>query len=154
VSDEQVIAQVVKPLRVGPLHSHLVREQPKIVLEPYDQFAKFSKSEILHFQKLEQERKVAKPDEAPRPCHSDSHHSYPKPVHNIGHDSDGASKNWNKGYREPSHHSDSGTLNQRLPQSNQQGGQPRTEVVGEAEDHTRQDLCIACTTAMKPTIAP
>jgi hypothetical protein len=93
VSDEQVIAQVVKPLRVGPLHSHLVREQPKIVMEPYDQFAKFSKSEIQHFQKLEQERKVAKPDEAPMPCHSDSHQSYPNPVHNIGHDSDGASEN-------------------------------------------------------------
>jgi hypothetical protein len=31
VSDEQVIAQAIKVLRVGPLHSHLVRERPKIV---------------------------------------------------------------------------------------------------------------------------
>jgi hypothetical protein len=46
VSDEQVTAQAIKALRVGPLHSHLVREWPKLVLELYDQFAKFCKSEI------------------------------------------------------------------------------------------------------------
>jgi hypothetical protein len=46
VSNEQVIAQAIKALRVRPLHSHLVRECPKIVPELYDQFAKFSKSEI------------------------------------------------------------------------------------------------------------
>jgi hypothetical protein len=67
VSDEQVIAQAIKALRAGPLHSHLAREQPKIVSELYDQFAKFSKSEIQHFCKLEQQRKVPKSDEAPRP---------------------------------------------------------------------------------------
>jgi hypothetical protein len=66
VSDEQVIAQATKGLRAGPLHSHLVREQPKIVLKLYDQFAKFSKSENQHFRKLEQQRKVAKPNEAIR----------------------------------------------------------------------------------------
>jgi hypothetical protein len=33
-------------------------------------------------------------------------------------------------------------------------GHPQTEVAGEAEDHTHQDLCTACTTTMKPTIAP
>jgi hypothetical protein len=64
---------------------------------------------------------VAKLDEDPRPRYGDSHRSYPKPVHNIDPDSDGASENWNKGYREPSHHSDSGTLNERPPQSNQRG---------------------------------
>jgi hypothetical protein len=37
------------------------------VLELYGQFAKFSKSEIQHFCKLEQQRKVSKPDETPRP---------------------------------------------------------------------------------------
>jgi hypothetical protein len=36
VSDEQVIAQVIKALRVGPLHSHLVRERPNTVSELYD----------------------------------------------------------------------------------------------------------------------
>jgi hypothetical protein len=36
MSDEQVIAQSIKALRAGPLHSHLVRERPKIVPELYD----------------------------------------------------------------------------------------------------------------------
>jgi hypothetical protein len=122
VSDEQVIAQAIKALRTGPLHSHLVRERPKTVPELYDQFAKLNKTEIQHFRKLEQQRKVAKPDEASRPCYDDSHRNYLKPVHNIGPDSNEASENWNKGYREPLHHSDFRTLNQRPPQSNQQDG--------------------------------
>jgi hypothetical protein len=46
VSDNQVIAQAIKALRVGPLHSHLVNEGPKTVLKPSEHFAKFSKSEI------------------------------------------------------------------------------------------------------------
>jgi hypothetical protein len=54
VSDGQVIAQAIKALRAGPLHSHLVREWPKIVPELYEQFTKFGKSEIQHFRKLEQ----------------------------------------------------------------------------------------------------
>jgi hypothetical protein len=54
VSDEQVITQSFKALKVGPFHSHLVIEWPEIVLELYDQFAKFSKSEVQHFHKLEQ----------------------------------------------------------------------------------------------------
>jgi hypothetical protein len=54
VSDDQVIAQAIKALHAGPLHSHLVREQPKIVLEIYEQFVKFSMSEIQHFHLLEQ----------------------------------------------------------------------------------------------------
>jgi hypothetical protein len=54
VFDEQVIAQAIKALRVGPLHSHLVTERPKTMPELYDQFVKFSKSEIKHFCKLEQ----------------------------------------------------------------------------------------------------
>jgi hypothetical protein len=45
LSDDQVITQVIKVLHAGPLHSHLVKERPKIVLELYEQFAKFS-SEI------------------------------------------------------------------------------------------------------------
>jgi hypothetical protein len=49
VSNEQVIAEAIKALRAVPLQSHLVKEWTKIVLELYDQFAKFSKSEIQHF---------------------------------------------------------------------------------------------------------
>jgi hypothetical protein len=36
VLDEQVIAQAINALRAGPLHSHLVREQPKIVSALYE----------------------------------------------------------------------------------------------------------------------
>jgi hypothetical protein len=72
VSDNQAITQAIKALRVGPLHNHLVSEWPKIVLELYEQFAKFSKLEIQHFRKLEQQRKVSKPDEATRPHYNDN----------------------------------------------------------------------------------
>jgi hypothetical protein len=54
VFDDQVVAQTIKALRMGPLHSHLFRERPKIVLEVYEQFTKLSKFEIQHFRKLEQ----------------------------------------------------------------------------------------------------
>jgi hypothetical protein len=54
VSDDQVIVQAMKALCAGPLYSHLVQERPKTVPELYEQFAKFSKSEIQHFRKLEQ----------------------------------------------------------------------------------------------------
>jgi hypothetical protein len=102
VSDDQVIAQAIKALCARPLHSHLVREWPKIVLEMYEQFAKFSKSEIQHFCKLEQQRKISKSDEAPRPHHNESQRIYPNPVHNI--DSDGCRplENWEKNYGAPS----------------------------------------------------
>jgi hypothetical protein len=53
VSDNQVIAQAIKALRAGPLHSHLVMERAKTMSELYKQFTKFSKSEIQHFRKLE-----------------------------------------------------------------------------------------------------
>jgi hypothetical protein len=83
VSDDQVIVQAIKALRVGSLYSHLVREWPKIVSELYEQFTKFSKSEVQHFRKLEQQRKVAKLDETPRPRYNDNQRNYPKHVHNI-----------------------------------------------------------------------
>jgi hypothetical protein len=63
VSDDQVIAQAS--------HSHLVRQRPKIVSELYEQFTKFSKSEIQHFHKHEQQRKVSKANEAPRPRYNE-----------------------------------------------------------------------------------
>jgi hypothetical protein len=53
VSDNQVISQAIKALCAGLLHNHLVREPLKIMSELYEQFAKFSKSEIQHFRKLE-----------------------------------------------------------------------------------------------------
>jgi hypothetical protein len=66
VSDDQVITKAIKALHAGPLHSHIVRERPKTVSELYEQFAKFSKSKIQHFSKLEHQRKFLRPDEAPR----------------------------------------------------------------------------------------
>jgi hypothetical protein len=67
-SDEQVITQAIKALHADHLHSHLVREHPKTLEELYDNFQKFSRSEVLHFRKLEQQRKVPKESENPRPA--------------------------------------------------------------------------------------
>jgi hypothetical protein len=53
VSDDQIITQAIKALRVGPFNNHIVRERPKAVPELYDKFAKFSKSEIHHLRKVE-----------------------------------------------------------------------------------------------------
>jgi hypothetical protein len=87
VFDDQVIAQAIKGLHVGPLHRYLVRERPKKVTDLYEDFAKFSKSEVLHFCKLEQQRKAPKHNHASRPTHyNDNQHSYPKQVHNINSD--------------------------------------------------------------------
>jgi hypothetical protein len=87
--DDQVITQAIKALCTGLLHSHLVREWPKTVVELYEKFAKLSKPEVLHFRKLEQQRKAPKDDEASMPTrYNDNHHSYPKQVHSI--DSDGS----------------------------------------------------------------
>jgi hypothetical protein len=72
VSDDQDIAQAIKALRARPLHNHLVRERPKTVSELYEQFAKFNKSKIQYFRKLEQQRKISKVDKAPIPRHNES----------------------------------------------------------------------------------
>jgi hypothetical protein len=122
VSDDQVITQVIKVLHAGPLHSHLVKERPKIVLELYEQFAKFS-SEIQHFCKLEQQRKISKPGEAPRPCHSESQCSYLKPMHNIDFDGCRPPENWEKNYGTLSQQTSQSTISdQRFNQYNQRGG--------------------------------
>jgi hypothetical protein len=89
MSEEQVISQAIKALRA----SHLVRERLKTVPDLYDQFAKFSKSEIQHIYKLEQQRKVVKPDEAPRVHYNDNHCNYLKLVHSFGSDGDGSLEN-------------------------------------------------------------
>jgi hypothetical protein len=68
ISDDQVITQTIKALCARPLHSHLVRERPKTVVELYEEFTKFSKLEVLHFHKPKQQRKVPKHDEAARPA--------------------------------------------------------------------------------------
>jgi hypothetical protein len=85
--------QAIKALRAGPMHNHLVRERPKIVSGIYEQFVKFSKAEVQHFHKLEQQRKVPKSDEAPRPCYNDNQCNYPKLVQNIESDGCGPLEN-------------------------------------------------------------
>jgi hypothetical protein len=59
--------QAIKALHDDQLHSYLVREHPRIVEELYDNFCKFSRSEVLDFHKLDQQRKVPKESEASRP---------------------------------------------------------------------------------------
>jgi hypothetical protein len=66
------------------------------VPELYEQFVKFSKSEISHFRKLEQQRKLSKLDKALRPHYNDNQRSYPKPAHNIDSDGYELPKNWKK----------------------------------------------------------
>jgi hypothetical protein len=84
------------------LHSHLVREWPKILPKLYEQFTKFSKLEIQRFCKLERQRKGAKLDQAPRPRHSDNQRNYSKPVHNINSDGCGPPENREKSFGGPS----------------------------------------------------
>jgi hypothetical protein len=58
VTDDLVITQAIKAMRAGQLHNYLVREHPKTLEELYDNFQKFSRSEVLPFRKLDQQRKV------------------------------------------------------------------------------------------------
>jgi hypothetical protein len=76
----------------------------------YDEFAKFSKSEVQHFCKLEQQRKVAKLDEAPRVHYGDNQCNYLKPVHSIGSDGYKPLENWNKNFGGPPRQTDSRTF--------------------------------------------
>jgi UDP-2,3-diacylglucosamine pyrophosphatase LpxH len=55
VSDEQAITQAIKALCAGQLHSHLVRECPKTLEGLYEEFRKFSRSEVSHYRKWDQQ---------------------------------------------------------------------------------------------------
>jgi hypothetical protein len=80
----------------------VVRESPKIVPELYEQFAKFSKSGVQHFHKLERQRKTPKQDEALRPpCYNDNKGSYPKQVDSIDSDGCGPMENWERNFGPP-----------------------------------------------------
>jgi hypothetical protein len=125
VFDDQVVAQAIKALRVGLLHSHLVRERPKIVAELYEEFAKFNKSEVLHFCKLEQQRKTTKHDEAPRPPrYKKNQHSYPKKINSIDSDGCGPPKNWKKNFGSALQERSQRTFDYRQNQYIQRGGTP------------------------------
>jgi hypothetical protein len=112
VYDDQVIVHAIKDLCTGHLHNHLVRDRPKIVSELYELFAKFSKSEVQHFCKLEQQRKTPKQDEAPRPfCYNDNQHNYPKLVHSINSDCCRPPENWEKNFGPPPQERNHATFN-------------------------------------------
>jgi hypothetical protein len=108
VSDEQAITQAIKALRVGKLHSHLVRERPKTLKALYKEFQKFSRSEVSHYRKLDQQRKVTSENKSSRSfkyskgregatCFDVAH----KQVHNIDSDGCGPQENWDKYFRPP-----------------------------------------------------
>jgi hypothetical protein len=100
--------QAIKVLHACQLHNHLLREFPKTLEELYDNFQKFSRSEVLHFHKLDQQRKVPKESESSRPTKYSksrenvmSFHTSHKQVHNIDSDGCGPPENWEKNFGPP-----------------------------------------------------
>jgi hypothetical protein len=90
-------------LHAVQLHSHLARESPKIVQELYENFEKFSKLEVLHFRKLEQQCIAPKESEAAMPAQynrgSANNNNYDntlKHVNIINLDGCGLPENWEK----------------------------------------------------------
>jgi hypothetical protein len=129
VMDEKVITQAIKALRVGQLHSHLVREHPKTLEELYDDFQKFSRSEVLHFCKLDQQRKVPKESESSRPTkyikskeNTMSFDTSHKQVHSIDSDGCGPPENWEKNYEPPQLENRSRAFDSRTEYHNPRGG--------------------------------
>jgi hypothetical protein len=129
VLDEQVIMQAIKALRASQLHSHLVRVRTKTLEEWYDNFQKFSRLEVLRFHMLEQQRKVPKESENPRPTkysksrenHITFDTSY-KQVHSIDSDGCGPVENWEKKFGPPQSENRSRTFDTRREYHNPRGG--------------------------------
>jgi hypothetical protein len=129
VSDEQAIMQAIKALCARQIHSHLVTERPRTLQELYEEFQKFSKVEILHFRKLDQQRKSARENESSRPfkynkskeVHSNFDTSH-RQVHSI--DSDGCRppKNWEKNFRPPRPESENRAYDPRKDRTQTGGG--------------------------------
>jgi hypothetical protein len=95
------------------LRSHLVRECPKTLEVLYEDFWKFSRSEVSQYRKLDQHRKVTNENESFKPFKYNkrkegaiSFEAACKQVHNI--DSDGCGENWEKNFRPPHQESESG----------------------------------------------
>jgi hypothetical protein len=114
-------------------------------------FVKFSKSEVLHFRKIEHQRKAPKHDEASRPaCYNDTgQHNYPKHVNIIDSDGCGPSKNCEKNIGPPSQERSEGIFDHRANKYNQRMGVCQTDVV--VVIGALSSLCIACTTTVTPT---
>jgi hypothetical protein len=123
------------------------------VPELYEQFVKFSKSEISHFRKLEQQRKLSKLDKALRPHYNDNQRSYPKPAHNI--DSDGCElqKNWKKIFEHLYKKETQGPpIKDSISTSKEEAQWTMAAVT--AEVYTQPDLCTACIMVAKSTTTP
>jgi hypothetical protein len=108
ISDEQDITQAIKALRADQLHSHLIRERPKLLEELYEEFQKFSRAEVLHFHKLGQQRKAAGENKSSRPFKyiktkevASSFDVTHKQVHSIHSIACGPPENWEKNFRPP-----------------------------------------------------
>jgi hypothetical protein len=83
-------------------------------VELYKEFVNFSKSDVLQFRKLEQQRKAPKHDEALRLIHyNDNQHGYPKEVHNIDSDGCRSLKNWDKNFEPPLQERNQRVFNQK-----------------------------------------
>jgi hypothetical protein len=114
VSDEQALTQAIKALCVRQLHSHLVREYPKIVEALYEEFRKFNRSEVSHYSKLDQQRKVTNENESAKSFKyskgkegATSFDAVCKQVHSIDLDGCRPQENWEKNLRPPQQENES-----------------------------------------------
>jgi hypothetical protein len=96
------------------LHSHLVRERPKTLKALYEEFWKFSRLEVSHYLKLDQQRKVTNENESSRSfkCSkgkegTTSFDATSKQVHSIDSDGCGPQENWEKNFRPPQQENES-----------------------------------------------
>jgi hypothetical protein len=85
-----------------------VRECSRPLEELYDNFRKFSRSEVLHFRKLGQQTKIVNENESSRPTkysksreNTSNFGTIHKQVHTIDSDGCGPLKNWEKIFRPP-----------------------------------------------------
>jgi hypothetical protein len=141
--------QAIKALRVGPLHSYLVRERQKTIAELYEEFSKFSKSEVLHFRNLEQQRKAPKHNEASRTAYyNDNQRNYPKQVCNIDSDDCGPTENWENNFDHLRKEEVSEPLS-RGETSIIREGACQAEAAVIAEAHTRSSLYTTCIMAVR-----
>jgi hypothetical protein len=83
-----------------------VREHPRTLKKLYDNFQKFSRSELLHFHKLSQQRKTVNENEGSRPAkysksreNTSNFDTTNKQVHSIDSDGCGPPKKWEKKFR-------------------------------------------------------
>jgi hypothetical protein len=82
-----------------------MREHPRALEELYDNFRKFIKSKVLHFHKLEQQRKIPKENKASRPTKyyrgresTITFDNTTKEVHIIDSEGSRSPKNWEKNF--------------------------------------------------------